>query len=783
MGASQDTTENVFGATLSRGRFVKGTGALIVGLSMPAAFAASSAADAGATSLDPSQSVSWVQVNPDGTVAIRTGYVEMGNGTAVAYRQLVAEELNVPFEAITKMTMGSTDTTPDPGGINGGVNSAANLRKVAAYTYQALLSLASTQLAVPVANLTVTNGVVSGGGKTVSYGDLVKNQQLNLTIPVSGSPSTLNVTVTGTPPLKPVSQYTIIGQSYPNPYTTDFVSGATTWVANVVLPDMLHARVVRPPTLGSTVISVGQLDKKAFPNTQVVVKGNLVAVLDPQEYVAIEAAALLGRATKWTDWQGLPGSGNLASALEKADYTLASPVNGANNKGDVNSAFAGAAKTIAAQYLTPVLKQAPIGPSVALAWVQSSGRVDLWMHSQAPGIAQKMVSQILNTPISNVVVHWMDGSGTYGRSNPGPDGAEADAVILSQAVGRPVRVQWMRPEDMQWAVSSFPILHNMKVGLDASGKMIAIEGNYYHAGRFDGRGLGALLAGMPPGATDDGTPSIPQKAGHYSWVASIATQPGVYDKVPNVYEYLNNTAPFGQISSPYKVGMRIHSMRTPDQRQENFALESIVNEAAAAAGVDPIQYRLEHTSDPNLIEVLTTLQQAHGWQTRPSPNPHATTAGSTLLNGQGMGVMLRSKGYHAAAADVTVNPKTGKVSVSKYTIVYQGGIVVNPRRVKRYAENGATQGLSEVLKETTSFDTRKITSADWVTYPIIRMVELPKINAVILQRMDLGYYGQGSEGFNSGPYMSVPAAVFDATGKFPRFLPLRPANMRALLAG
>jgi CO/xanthine dehydrogenase Mo-binding subunit len=147
-----------------------------------------------------------------------------------------------------------------------------------------------------------------------------------------------------------------------------------------------------------------------------------------------------------------------------------------------------------------------------------------------------------------------------------------------------------------------------------------------------------------------------------------------------------------------------------------------------------------------------------------------------------MGVMLRSNGYHAAAADITVNPKTGKITVDRYTTVFEGGIIVNPMRVQRNAENGATQGISEVLREVAAFDKGMITSTDWVTYPILRMVDLPVIKAVIISRPDLGVYAQGSEGFNSLPYVAIPAALFDATGKVARTTPLRPANVRALLA-
>jgi CO/xanthine dehydrogenase Mo-binding subunit len=339
----------------------------------------------------------------------------------------------------------------------------------------------------------------------------------------------------------------------------------------------------------------------------------------------------------------------------------------------------------------------------------------------------------------------------------------------------------MRPEDMTWAVSSFPQLADMQVGLDASNNMIAFQADYHQTGRYDGRGLGALLAGLPPGATEDGSPAVPQVNGHYSWVATASTV-WPYDKVPNALEYVHNTAPPGQVSSPYKAGMRIHSSRTPVQRQANFALESIVNEAAVAAGADAIQYRLRHTSDQRLITVLNTLMTAHGWQTRPSPSPTASASGSTLVTGRGMGVMIRSGGHWAAAADVTVNPKTGKVTVNKYTVVLDPGIVVNPLQMTRITQGGATMGISETLYEQVAFSKRMITSADWVTYPILRFVELPDINVVLVNNPAVGTYNGAGEGSNALPSVAITAAFFDATGKPARTLPLRPANVRAILA-
>jgi len=781
MSAIEELTTNVFGATLSRRKFVRGTGALVVGLSVPATFSSAAGAKAAAKNeVDPAQLSGWLTINPDNTIIMRTGKYEFGQGSAsAAYAQILAEELNVPFSAITQVIMGDTDRTPD-GGIGAGFlgGGALNLRKVGAYTFQALLSLASTQLGVPVANLTVKNGVVSGGGKSVSYGDLVKNQQLNLAIPITGTP--LNgVTVSGTPPTKPTSQYTVIGTSQPMATIPPIVTGTATWVANIRLPGLLHARMVRPKTLGSTLISVGALDKKAFPTSQLFVKGNLVAVLSPNEWEAIGAAAAVAAKTKWSEWSGLPGSGNVVKALRERDYSTTTMTIGAN-KGNPGAALATAAKRMSASYVRPYLKHGPIGPSVAVADVKKDGTAVVFAHSQYPQHLRKMLANVLQTSPDNVVVRVFDGAGHYGRSNPGPDGAEADAAILSQALGVPVRVQWMRDEEMVWSTSTFPQLADIQVGLDNAGNMVAFQADYHQTGRFDGRGLGALLAGLPPGAVEDPSPQVPQVNGHYSWVATVSTV-WPYDKVPNVIEYGHNSAPLGQVESPYKVGMRIHSMRTPVQREQNFALESMINEVAASVGADPIEYRLRHTTDDRLITVLNTLKSAHGWETRPSPSPQSKAAGSGLLKGRGMGVMLRSNARWASAADVTVDPRTGKVRVVKYTVVLDPGIVINPLQLKRITEGGTVQGISEVLNEVVTFDKGTITSTDWVRYPILRMVDLPKINVVLLNKPEVGAYNGAGEGSNGLPYVAIPAALFDATGKFPRALPLRPANVRALL--
>jgi CO/xanthine dehydrogenase Mo-binding subunit len=784
MRPSDEVIGNVFGATLSRRRFVKAGGALAVAVSVPTAIRASAGTAAGAPlQLDATKAASWLEIRADNTIVMRTGKAELGQGSASgAYAQIVAEELDFPYDAIS-VVMGSTDVTPDGGTSAGFILKAKgspwpepfgggglNLQRVSAYTRQALLDLAATRLGLPKAQLSVKDGVVSGGGKTVTYGQLVAGQQLNLTIPTTGAALTSNLNVTGNPPVKPTSQFKVIGKSYPMKTIPDIVTGKTVWTASVRLPGMLHARVVKPPTLGSTLVSVGKLDKKAFPNVQVVVKGNLVAAVAPAEYEAIQAASVLATKTKWTDWKELPGSGNLFKAMRAADYSVSPTTNGPANKGQPATAFAAAARKLTATYTVPFVKHAPIGPSIAVADVRGDGTVHIWTTTQKAQALRGFMANMLGISADNVAVHWTAGTGAYGRSNGGTDGCEAEAVILSQAVGKPVRLQWMRPEDMQWSTQSHPLIGDMQVGLDANGNMVSFQGDYFIPGRRDERPVGALLTGMP---TPAGEPFL---------VHGVSTE-WPYDKVPNVGEFGRSSAQIGQAASPIKVGLRIHSMRTPVHRQENTALEGIVNEAAAAARVDPIEYRLRHTADPRLIAVLNELKRAHGWETRPSPRSDARTTGSEGIKGQGMSVMLRINAYWASAADITVSPQTGKITVDSYTLVVEPGIIVNPFQLRRNMEGGTIQGISETLHEAMAFDKSKVLSSDWVTYPILRMKDAPRVKVAMINRPDLNVVGMGGEAPNGLPQSTLMAALHDATGVMTRTLPLRPAFVRSLLGG
>jgi nicotinate dehydrogenase subunit B len=776
---------NVHGATLSRRQFVKTGGALIVGFSLAgrSVWERTAEAAAGKNSLDATLAGSWFEIHADNTILLRTGKVDFGQTTAhTAYRQIAAEELNVPFEAITGVVMGDTDRTPD-GGFSAGFleYGGLNLRKAAAYTYQALLELAAGTLRVDRSQLSVKHGVVSGGGRSISYGELVQGQQLKLTIPVTGDlTSMFGLTVTGNPPMKPTSEYAIVGKSYANTVTPSKVSAKEVWVTDVRVPNMLHGRVVHPRTLGSTLISVGELDKKRYPNAQVVVKGNLVGVVAPTEWEAIGASQQIAADTKWTEWKGLPGHVQLHAWLrEKADWTT-TPVSKSDKcRGDVAPALASASRSLSTSYELPFMKHAPIGPTVALADARLDGTVYIHTHNQNPQALRGQIAMMLGTSVDNVVVRIYAGPGHYGRSNGGNAGAEDEAVILSKAVGRPVRVQWMRPDDLLWSTQSPPGISDIHIGWDASGKITAYQADHYMPAMQDDRLVGALIAGLPTPPP----PDVSAEAGSISSTVNGISDPWVYDRVPNVAETGHGTFQLGQKESPLAIGLRDHSMRTPGQLQQNYPRELAFSEAAALAGVDAIEFRLGQTDDQRLIGVLKAVREASGWQPRRSPGPKAAATGTTPLSGQGVSVMLRAGTYWACVCQVSVVPDTGKVTVDKYTIAVDPGIVVNPLQLKRTIEGGALMGLSHALYEEMTFDESGVTSRDWRSYPILTMADVPEIKVVILNHPEVGAYGGGSEAANALAVSAIAAAFFDATGKPARRLPLKAAYVQSVLKG
>ena len=766
--------------TLTRRSFVKIGGGLVVTLAaLPDAFTPNGA-DADAAVLDATRLNSWLEIKADGRVIARTGRAEMGVGMAAYFRQTVAEELNLRPESID-LVMGDTDRTPDGGWSASFLEGAANLRKVSAYTYQALLGLAATRIGVPQTALSVVNGVVSAdtpsGRKSISYAELLKGQQFELTIPVAGGLAAMNdkgtginnimgVTVTGNPPMKSVSKYTVVGTSFASPSVEEKVTGKTQWAGDMRLPGMLHARMVRPATLGSTLLKVGALDKAKFPTAEVVTKGNLVAVVSPDEWEAMSASRAVAASTTWSEWAGLPGHSNLGEVMK------ANRVQGGKRGDQAKTADAlkNAAKVVSATYEQPYVKHAPIGPYISVADVKADGTTTVWTHTAQSQGMRAHLAHMLGSTTDKVTVRWLEGAGQYGRTSMGGDGAEADAVVLSQLLGKPVRVQWTLQEDLAWSTASSAWISDLKAGLDAHGKLTALESDFIMAPGIDYRMVGAMLAGRP----DVPAPAVGGGPAQFGFGA--VTQPYV---IPNEF-HQGAGARVELMKPPSGVGLRGNIMRTPGQRQHVCALESILNEAAVAAGADPAQFRIDHTTDQRLIDIIRKTVAEAGWAPRPSPNPAARRTGDAPVKGRGFAAMYRFGAYWAGAAEVEVVPSTGAVRVTKFTIGVDPGKVINPRHLKSNCEGGVVMGMGEVLMEQLTFDQGKVTSIDWTKYRIPTMKDLPEIKVVTISRDDVGFGGVG-EAANSLPQPAILAAVFDATGVQPRRTPLTPDYVKSLL--
>ena len=774
-----EQVSELYGARLSRRSFVKAGGALVVGFGFFGARAVKAAGRSDGNAFDASLPQSWIEIRHDNTVLFRTGKSDFGQGTIyTAYRQIVADELDMPFEAITTVVSADTDTTPEGGGTFGLLGEGTpNIRKAAAYTRQAILQLASEELGVPRDQLKTADGKVSGGGKVIAYGDLVKNQELNLTIPVAGDlTSIFGLRITGDPPLKPASELKVVGKSYKNSIVSSKVRHDELWVTNVKLPGMLHGRVVHPATLGSRLVEVGTLDKAKFPNSNVVVKGDLVAVVAPTEWEAVQASWSLAKSTKWSEWKGLPGKDKLFQSLrQESDWKAAPVAKSRKSRGDVVAGAQGSRKTLVATYELPYWKHAPIGPTLAVADYRPDGTVTVHTHTQNAQALRGQIAMMLGATLDKVVVKTYAGAGHYGRSNGGNAGAEDEAVLLSKELGKPVRVQWMRNDEMQWSTQSPAAFSDVKISLDGHGRIAAYEIDHYQPAMQDDRLIGAVLAGLPTMAAPG------PKGGMINNIANGSSDQWLYDSVPNLDERCHGTFQVGQQKSPLAIGLRDHSMRTPGQFQQNFPREMAMNEAAALAAADPLQFRIDHAKDERLLNVLQHLKEESGWESRSTPNPRAASTGSNAVRGQGMSAMFRSGTYWACACEVTVVPATGVVKLEKYTVVLDPGIVVNPEQLKRQVEGGAVMGISIALHEEVNFNESAVTTANWSSYPIATMAEIPEIKVVMLHRPEVGQYGQGSEAANALAASAIASAVYDATGKPMRRMPLRPAHVLEML--
>ncbi|MBI4468007.1 MAG: xanthine dehydrogenase family protein molybdopterin-binding subunit [Acidobacteria bacterium] len=787
-------------AGLSRRTFLKGTGAMIVGFSTVSAAGLLSPGEAAAAGAPLQGSTdrrdqldSWIAILHDGTILAYAGKSELGTGMFTVQSQLVAEYLEVPLSRV-KLTICDTALCPDQGTTSGSQSHPTNfnhrnrsLMTAAATAFHELKNLAAAKFGVTVDDLVVVNGVIivkNDATKNVTYGELVGGKVFNLQLDSSIK-------------IKGPKEWKILGTSVPRYDIPDIVTGRLEYARDVRVPGMVYGQVVRPPRVDAKVVSVDESSVADIPGlVKVVVKNSFVGVVAEKRYQAIRASERLK--VEWTQGLHLPNQATFY------DWMLQQPRTNSRvaDSLDVDEKLASAAKVIQATYLYPYNMHGSLGASAAVADVKENSAT-VWSPTQSVyGAQRSTLAVLLGIPQENIRVIWRMGSGCYGLN--GADAVSFDAALLSQAVGRPVMVQLTRKDEMAWENYGTPYVHKNQLGLDAAGNIIAWDSESWTAGKGSRPSGGSPYNVVTGNLAGFEVPAFNPSTGP----GNISTSTGNgSNHVPSYIAFVkaNGRAYIGTVTSERITTHGIRSpfwtgpLRSPNRLQNTFAHECVIDEAAAYAKVDPVEYRLRHIIDDDPLTGVTNAgnsgvsgtrmkdciklaAEKFGWEHRASPKAGNPKTG--VVTGQAMAACLYEghNGYCAVAAEVEVNQDTGVVNILRMAIASDSGPVSNPNGIANQNEGGALQGMSRALGEEVTWDHEKITSIDWITYPTWKFSNgVPDISNHQINRTD----GQPAKG--SGEVsISVMAAVlangiFDATGVRIREGHFSPAKVLAAL--
>lgn len=737
--------------TMTRRQFLKSGGALVVGFSLSGALSQAYAKnatvpDAGGKPKDFQKVDAWLAIGHDGKVTIYSGHVELGTGVLTALTQMTADELDVPFKSVT-IVQGDTLLTPDQGPTYGSLTvqvAGQQLRKAAACARHAMLERAAKKLGVDASNLKVEDGVVSGGGKHVSYATLAKGDVLDV-------PFDNNVK------LKQAGDYKIVGKPVARVDIPAKVTGEFTYMQDVKVRGMLHGRVVRPTGMQSKLESVDDSVARKVPGfVKTVVKGNFVGVVAKTEWGAIKASQALK--CKWSHWAGLPPMDGIYDDVKKTRITQTStPM----KVGDAAGTLKSAAKSLKASYEYPVQTHGSIGPSCSVAHVTKDHAL-IWSASQSPHWTQRQIAKMLGFKPEQVRILYVEGSGCYGRN--GHEDATADAVVMSQAVGKPVRVQWMRADEHGWDPKGPPYVADLEGALDDSGNVVAWNFVTWLPIHTSGHGDVPLLAET----LEDGNAAVQTSDNmNPGNMQSDAKPPYTF---PNVLSTVNKIA-----TTPFRPSW----LRGPGRMQNTYANECFMDELAAAAGADPVEFRLKHLKDDRGAECIKACAKQAKWDTRPSPQKNIS---GDVVKGRGFTYVFydNKRTYVSAMCEVEVNRKTGHVRATRFVIAHDCGLTVNPDGTKAQIEGSVVQTLSRTLMEEIKWDSSHVTSLDWASYPILTFPEVPEIEIVLLDRPDKPAWGVGEPTCSVVP-SALANAIFDATGVRVRTAPFTPERVKAAL--
>ena len=716
---------------------------------------------------------SWIAVGADGTVTAFTGKAELGQGMFTAQAQLIAEELSVPLARV-KLIQCDTGLTPDQGTTSGSQSTPTNfnernLAQAAATAREALTRLASERLAVPVDQLVAADGVISMKGnlsKRVTYGELVGGRKFNMT-------------VSATAKRKPAADWKVLGTSAPRLDIPAIATGRFEFVHNVRVPGMLHGCVVRPPAVGATLIGVDESSVRNLPGfVKVVVKRNFAGIVCQKPWQAIQAVRTLK--ASWTPGAGLPSHRDFFDHLRNQKPSRDSLL---VNSGDVEQTLAAAATVLKATYLHPYQMHASMGSSCAVADVQGT-KATIWSPTQSTYPVRSGVAMILGLKPDDVHVIFTRGSGCYGIN--GADTVSFDAAVLSQAVGKPVRVQLSRQDEMAWENYGVAFVIDQRVGLDAAGGIVAWDYEGWSptlGGRpgYDrpGNVITGTLLGYEPAPFTPRTPA-PQPSGSFNNNSNAAPS-YVTGCVGGVCRGAGTVKSERVLShavvSPFYTG----PLRSPSRLQNTFAHESFVDEIASHVKADPVAYRLRHLSDERLAHVVREVAKAAKWDARPSPKPGSRKVG--VASGRGVSCVAYEgdNGYVAMIAHVDVDQSTGRVVVTRLVIAQDCGPISNPDGMRNQLEGGALQGMSRALGEEVTWDDQKVTSIDWRTFHSLPLgFAAPIVESVLINRPEAEAMGAGETAITIIA-AALGNAIFDATGARVRQVPFTSERVKAAL--
>ena len=694
----------------------------------------------------------WLRVEPDGSITVFTGKVEMGQKLTTAFALIAAEELDVDIGRITVRTA-ETGVTPDEGytaGSNSMEDSGGAIRLAAAQARRHLLEAAAAYLGEAVDDLTLSDGEIGGRSneRRVSYGELMGGKRFEQA-------------VNRDRPAKDPGQYRLIGKPLPAEGLETLVRGLPHFIHDLELPGMVHARVVRPPNYAARLGPFDDSAVRAMSGViEVVRDGDFLAVAADREEQAVAAAARLKTLAAWDEAAGLKASVDIFEQLKSNPRRSLPVVDGIPQSAPLpdDAPAAAAATTLSATYLRPYHMHASIGPSAALARQDDDG-LEVWTHSQGVYPLRRALAGALDLAEVFIRVRHVPGSGCYGHN--GADDVALDAALVARTLrGRPVMLKWERDDEHAWEPYGSAMRVEMQASLDDAGRVIQWRHDSYsdtHTARPGDQGEHSrLLAAWHLAAPRTPPPVQPNMLFHG----------GIHRNADPLYAFADRRIVKHLVED---LPLRVSALRSLGAYANIFALESFIDELAATRGLDPLAFRLAHLEDQRARAVLEAAAAAANWRAAPR------------AAGQGQGLAFarykNQKCYAAVVIDLSVGDD-GHIQLDRATIAADAGQIIDRQGLRSQLEGGLIQSASWTLKEQLTYDSGGITSRDWESYPILKFGDVPEIETVLIDRPDQPFLGSGEA--TQGPTAAAIAnAVFDASGIRLRRIPFTPDNVRA----